>query len=159
MLVLGPLRGPAGINPLATDKSPRRKSSFQDWDCGLLAAIDATAGAGLMDADGAEFRQQRLEFVPDPLGEDFAGGVFQARNIVEVVVVQALVERLEDRLDFREVTNPASVRVDLAAQVNRNLERVTVQAAAFVAVRYVGQAMGGFEGELFENFQGKGSLR
>ncbi|KPW94219.1 hypothetical protein ALO79_200353 [Pseudomonas syringae pv. castaneae] len=74
-------------------------------------------------------------------------------------MVQALVERLEDRLDFREVTNPASVRVDLAAQVNRHLERVTVQAAAFVAVRYVGQAMGGFEGELFENFQGKGSLR
>jgi hypothetical protein len=44
------------------------------------------------------------------------------------------------------------VRVDVAAQVNRHFERVAVQAAALVTVWHVGQAVGGFEGEFFENF-------
>ncbi len=93
-----------------------------------------------------------LQFSPDEFGQYFTGRVFQARNIVQVVVVQALIQRLEDRLDFREVTNPASVRVEVATEVDRHFERVTVQAAAFVAVRDVRQAVGGFEGKLFENF-------
>ncbi|MNM85885.1 hypothetical protein D3C81_980240 [compost metagenome] len=44
------------------------------------------------------------------------------------------------------------MRVEVAAQVDCHFERVTVQAPALVAVRYVGQAVGGFEGKLFENF-------
>ncbi|MNZ56658.1 hypothetical protein D3C78_746100 [compost metagenome] len=69
-------------------------------------------------------------------------------------MVQTLVQRLEDRLDLGEVTDPAGVRVEVATQVNRHLERVTVQATAFVAFRHMGQAVGGFEGKLFENFHG-----
>ena len=69
-------------------------------------------------------------------------------------------ERLEDRLDFREVANPAGVRIEITAQVNRHLERVTVQASAFVAFRDVGQAVGGFEGKFFEDFHsGLSSVR
>lgn len=105
-----------------------------------------------MDADCTELRQQGLHFLPDKLGQHFAGRVFQAGNVVQVVVVQSLVQRLEDRLDFREVADPASVRVEVAAQVDRHFERVTVQAAALVAVRYVGQAVGGFESKFLEDF-------
>ncbi|MNY12976.1 hypothetical protein D3C86_1460860 [compost metagenome] len=67
-------------------------------------------------------------------------------------MVQTLVQRLEDRLDFREIADPASVRIKIAAQVNRHFERVAVQASALVAVRDVRQAVGGFESKLFENF-------
>jgi hypothetical protein len=72
------------------------------YEAGSLAAIDATAGAGLVDADRTEFRQQWLEFGPDEFGQHFAGRVFQARNVVQIVVVQTLVQRLEDRLDLRK---------------------------------------------------------
>jgi hypothetical protein len=44
------------------------------------------------------------------------------------------------------------VRIEVATEVNRHFERVTVQAAALVAVRDVGQAVGGFEGKFFEDF-------
>jgi hypothetical protein len=44
------------------------------------------------------------------------------------------------------------VRINVAAQVNRHFERMAVQAAALVAVRDVGQAVGGFEGKFFEDF-------
>ncbi|MNW67960.1 hypothetical protein D3C74_466410 [compost metagenome] len=67
-------------------------------------------------------------------------------------MVQALVQRLEDLLDFREVADPAGVRVEVAAQVDGHFERVTVQAPALVAVRYVGQAVGGFESKFLEDF-------
>lgn len=89
---------------------------------GSVPGIDAAAGAGLMDPDGAEFGQQGFEFLPDPLGQNFTRRVFQAGNVVQIVVIQALVQRLEDRLDFREVANPAGVRVDIAAQVDGDLE-------------------------------------
>ena len=105
-----------------------------------------------MNADRAEFRQQGLHFIPDEFGQDFAGRVFQAGNVVQVVVIQTLVQRLENRLDLREVADPAGVRIEVAAQVQRHFERVTVQASALVAVRDVRQAVGGFESKLFENF-------
>lgn len=81
-----------------------------------------------MDADLGEFRQQRLELLPDPAAEVFAGGVFQAWNIVQIIVVELLVDRLEDRLDFREVADPAGMRIDLAFDVDGDTERVAVQA-------------------------------
>ena len=89
---------------------------------GSIPGIDTAAGAGLMDPDGAEFGQQGFELLPDPLGQNFTRRVFQAGNVVQIVVIQALVQRLEDRLDFREVANPAGVRVDIAAQVDGDLE-------------------------------------
>jgi len=85
-----------------------------------------------VDAHFRQFRHQRLDLVPDPLGDHFAGGVFKARDVVQVVVVQLLVDRLEDRLDLGEVADPASVRVERAGQVQADLERVAMQAAAFV---------------------------
>ena len=105
-----------------------------------------------MNPDRTQLRQQRLHLVPDELGQHFTGRVFQAGNVVQVVVVQTLVQRLEDRLDFREVTDPAGMRVEVATEVQRHLERVTVQAPALVAVRDVGQAVGGLEGKFFEDF-------
>ena len=118
----------------------------------LLAAIDAAAGAGLVDANRTELRQQGFQLIPDPLGEHFAGRVFQARDVVEVVVVEAFIKRLENRLDLREVANPAGMGIQVAAQVDRHLERMPMQAPAFMAFRYVGQAVGGFECKFLEDF-------
>ena len=46
------------------------------------------------------------------------------------------------------------MRIEVAAQVDGHLEGVTMQAPAFMAIRNVGQAVGGLECELFENFHG-----
>jgi hypothetical protein len=72
-------------------------------------------------------------------------------------VIEALVDRFEDRLDLGEVADPAGVGIDLTLDVDGRTERVAMQTAAFVASWYVRQEMGGFEGEFFEQFQGKRS--
>ncbi|MCY1466423.1 hypothetical protein D9M71_847230 [compost metagenome] len=83
-------------------------------------------------------------------------------------MVELVVDRLEDFLDLREIADPAGIRVDFALDVDGGAERMSVQTAAFVPGRYVGQAMGGFEGEFLEDFHkvlrstakaGRGPLR
>ena len=156
----------AGFSPEAGVKSEQIARIKKPPDGGFfvvagakrsVASVLAATGAGFMYADAGQLRQQRLEFQPDPLGEILAGGVFQAGDIVQVVVVEALVDRFEDCLDLGKVADPAGVRVDLTLDVDGRTEGVTMQAAAFVASRHVRQEMGGFEGEFFEQFQGKRS--
>ena len=91
-----------------------------------VSAVFAAASAGFVDTNAREFRKERFELLPDPLGENFAGWVFQARNIIEIVVVKLLVKRLENSFDFGEITNPAGVWVYLTFDINRHAKRVAV---------------------------------
>ncbi len=68
-------------------------------------------------------------------------------------MIKLIVDGLEDRLYLGEVTNPAGVWIHFAFNVHGNAEGVSMQATAFVAGRDMGQEMGGFEGEFFEEFQ------
>ncbi|MNZ66645.1 hypothetical protein D3C78_848760 [compost metagenome] len=111
-----------------------------------------------MNAHLGQFWQQRLDLVPDPFGDHFAGRVFQARNVVQVIVVQLFIQRLEDRLDLGKVADPAGMRVKRAGQMQADLERVAMQAAAFVPGRDVRQAVGRFEGKFLKDFHGQNSV-
>ena len=75
-----------------------------------------------MRTDTGEFWQNWLELLPDPLGEVLAGGVLQPWDVVQVVVIEQIIDRLEDRFDFGEVANPAGVRVYLTLNVNGRTE-------------------------------------
>jgi hypothetical protein len=117
-----------------------------------IAAIFAAAGTCFVDAYSGELRKQRFDLPPDPFGQHFAGWVFQAGDVVEVVVVELLVDGFEDRLDLGEVTNPAGMRIDVTFDIDGDSEGVAVQPATFVTFWYVRQAMGRLEYELFEQF-------
>jgi len=69
-------------------------------------------------------------------------------------MVELVVERLEGRLDVREIHDPARGFPDGARDVEAEAEAVAVEAAALVAVRDVRQAVGGFEREFFEDLRG-----
>lgn len=105
-----------------------------------------------MDANARQFGKKRFELLPDPFGNDFAGWVFQARDVIQIIVVELFVERFEDRLDLGEVTNPAGMGVNVAFDINRYTEGVPVQASAFMAFRDVGEVVSGLEHKLFEQF-------
>src|SRR5690606_37602622 len=75
--------------------------------------------------------------------------------VVEVVMVQLLVQRLERGLEVGEVHHPAGLRIDRAFHVQLHPERVAVQARALVALGHVGQAMCRLEGEDLEDFHGR----
>src|SRR5687768_6818260 len=66
---------------------------------GLIAAVFAGGSAGLVDDDGGKLRQRRLQTVPQPLGQDLARGVCQPFNLVQVIVIQPLHQRLGGLLD------------------------------------------------------------
>lgn len=91
-----------------------------------VSAVYAATGAGLVDADPGQFGKEGLELLPDPLRDDFAGGVFQARDFVQVVVIKLLIQWFEDGFYFRKITNPAGIRIDLAFDINGNAEGVAM---------------------------------
>jgi hypothetical protein len=65
-------------------------------------------------------------------------------------MIELFVEWLENSFDFREVTNPTGMRINLTLDIDSHTERMPMQAAAFVAGRDMWQPMGCFEDELFE---------
>lgn len=90
--------------------------------------------------------------MPDPFGEVLAGGILQAGKIIQIVVVETLVERLEYRFDFGKVSDPAGMGINVAFKIDRDLEGMAMQATAFVSLGYVRKPMGRLESEFLENF-------
>ena len=122
------------------------------------AAVDATAGAGLTHDDPGKPGQHLFKSLPDPAREVLAGGVLESVDLVEVVVVEFGVQRLERGLDVGEVDDPTPSRIDLAADVNLDPEAMTVQSRALVIGGHEGQAVGRLERELLEDL-GRRALR
>lgn len=85
-----------------------------------------------MHHDLAQLRQRRLELLPDPDRQALAGGVFQSLDFVEVMVVQAVVDRLESGLDVAEIHDPAGLGAGFAADMQLDAKRMAVQARAFM---------------------------
>lgn len=115
-------------------------------------AIDAATGAGLADLDFAQLRQGRLQSLPDPAGQVFAGGVLQSLDVVEVVVVQPVVDRLEFFLDVAEIHHPATGFVGVPGDSEPDMEGMAVQPGALVTLRHIGQAVGRFKMKFLVNF-------
>jgi len=94
--------------------------------------------------------------LPDPACEIFAGGIFQAFDVVQIIVIELVVKWFEHGLDVGEIHDPATVFADRTVDINTYVECMTMQAAAFVPGRYVGQAMGGFKAEFLVYLHGTG---
>ena len=106
-----------------------------------VAAVFTSAGAGLVNTDRRQLREQRLQFIPDPFRQVFAGWILQARDVIQVVMIEAFIQRLEDRLDFREVPDPAGMGINLSGQMNADTKRMAVQTSTLVPLRNVGEAV------------------
>src|SRR4051812_43050265 len=109
----------------------------------LLPAVDASRRAGLADTHLGQIRQLHGQAIPDPLRENLAGRVLKAGDLVEVVMIQLLLERLEGRLDVAEVLHPTGSLPYGAGNVDDGQERVAVQASALVALRHVREPVSG----------------
>ena len=145
--------------------TPGRRQGLWSRRCcrGWRAEVGASAGAGFVDGDAVELGDAGLEALPDPEGEVFAGGVFEAGDFVEEAVVELVVQRPKPVLELTKVDEPAGLGVDGSADGDFDAEGVAVEAGAFVALGYVGEAVGGLEGELFgefddERFRGHGDI-
>jgi hypothetical protein len=96
--------------------------------------------------------QNRLDPLPDPARDVFTGWVLKALDLIEIVMIELLIKRLESALDIGEVGNPALWLNNRAPHMQLDPEGVPVQPPAFVPFREVRQPMRRFEGELLEDF-------
>ena len=101
----------------------------------------------------AEQRQHRTRLVPDPPREVLAGRILQAYDLIEIVMIEALVDRLERRFHVGEIHHPAAVRIHRSAQMQLDAKGMAVQPRALVPGRHVGQAVRGFDREGAEDIQ------
>src|SRR5262249_14020952 len=69
----------------------------------LAPGVLASRVARLEKSDLDEARKDRFHAIPDPFREDFAGRVLEARDLVQVVVIELLVERLPQLIELAEV--------------------------------------------------------
>lgn len=74
-------------------------------------------------------------------------------------MIELFVDRFEDCLYLGKITYPAGIRIDFTFDMQGYAEGVAVQAAAFVTLRHMGEAVGRFEDELFEQFHNTNSRR
>ncbi len=101
-----------------------------DWS----PAVRGARRAGFADHDPRQ-RKRTFQVLPDPPGEVLASRVVEPFNLVEVVMIEHLLERLEGCLDIGEVHDHAADWVDVATDVDFEAIGVAVQTAALVSPR------------------------
>ena len=84
-------------------------------------------------------------------------GVFQARDFIEVVVVDPVMDGLEGCLEVGVVHDPSRVVSDGALDGDLDAPAVPVETGAFVARGYVGEAVSGFDLKGFSEFHKTGA--
>jgi len=105
--------------------------------------------AGFRNHNLGEERELWLEPIPDPDGDVFAGGVLQARDIVQVVVIQFFPQRPECLRDVRVIHDPSKLRIAWTLHNYFDLEAVSVEPPAFVRFGQERQQMGCLKLERF----------
>jgi hypothetical protein len=115
-------------------------------------AVDALGGAGFGNDHFFQQRQLRLELFPNPERDIFAGRIFQAGNFVEIIMIKLFPKWFEGVADVGVVHDPSEFFVARPFDRDFDFETVTVQTAAFVRLRQIGQEMRGFELKCFPEF-------
>src|SRR6185503_1867594 len=102
-----------------------------------------------MDDDGGKLWKGGAKAVPEPLGKNLAGGVEEAFDLVQAVVVEPLHDRFGGGLDVAVVDQVALLRGDVAFDDDVEAERVAVQPPALVVRGERRQVVGRLEVEGF----------
>ncbi len=98
-----------------------------------------------MDGDLSKQWQLRLEMIPNPLSQHFAGGILQASDFIEALMVELLPQRHHRLLDLAIVNEVSLVLRDLTFHHDIHPEGVAVHPPAFVPVRERRQPMRRFK--------------
>ena len=83
--------------------------------------------------------------MPDPVREHLAGRVFEARDFVQVMMVELVVQRSKKGVQLAKIDEPAGVWIDRPFDGELDLETVAVKAKALVGLRQLGKPVSRFE--------------
>src|SRR5262249_1491779 len=91
-----------------------------------------------------------VQTVPDPTRQDFAGGILESLDLVQVVVVELSKHRPHRAGKVGKVAHPAAAIVNRSDDVDRDTKGVAMKACTLVAGGNIWKAMRRLEGELLE---------
>ena len=80
----------------------------------LLTAIGAASGWRFVNDDFAEAWTEGAKFFPEPGSHQLDGRIFEARDIVQVGVIQLRYERFHRFAYQRVIVNPSGLPVNLS---------------------------------------------
>jgi len=86
-----------------------------------------------------------LQPFPYPLRKILAGGVLEAFNLIEAMMIELVEQGLKGSPQVGKVHHPARFLTDRTADVDFNPERVSMHAGTFVPFRDIGKPMGRFD--------------
>ncbi len=89
--------------------------------------------------------------MPDPASQVFAGGILEANDLVQVVMIELIIQRLKNLPQFGEVHHPTAVFTNIPTDVDLNVKGMPVNAGAFVASGNMGQVVSGLHLEYSED--------
>src|SRR5581483_11078166 len=118
----------------------------------LVPAVGAAHVAGLPHFYRRERRERGAQALPEPAGQMFTGGIFEAGDLVQHVMVELNAEWLERRGNVVEIPHPARALIHRAGDRDADLIRMPMHAGARMRLRYARQPVRGLEGELGEQF-------
>src|ERR1700683_939650 len=126
---------------------PYVKSGSKTTDS--LPAIDAARPRRLMQDDLIQPRQLRCQLFPEPARHQFNRRIFQARDVVQVGVIELLHDGTHHVLNRGVIVENPTGLVHRTPHGNGNLETVTVDISAFVSGRKLRQRLGRLKLEIF----------
>ncbi len=102
----------------------------------ILPVVDATGGARLPQNEARELGELLLQPGPDPSNENLAGRVFESFDLIQIIVIELLPDRVDLLLDIGEVDDPSRPVADRPRDEDLDTKRVAVQATALVPFRH-----------------------
>jgi hypothetical protein len=113
----------------------------------------ALRSASLGDDNLNEAREFRFEALPNPDSNIFAGGVFEAGDFVEIMVIKLIEDGLASIANVGVVHDPAHFGVALSFDDDFGAEAMAMQAAALMIGRDMREHVGGLEVEYFSELE------
>ena len=89
--------------------------------------------------------QNRLDLIPDPFGDDLAGGIFQAADLIEIEVIEAADDGIDHPFDLAVVDEVPLLGRHFPFYHDVKPERMPMQAPALVTIRKRRQIVRCFE--------------
>jgi hypothetical protein len=90
----------------------------------LLAAVFTRGSACLVNNYRRKLWEEWLESVPKPLSKDLTGGIGKTFDLVQVIVVQPLHDRIGHLLDFAIIDQIPPGRIDFTFDYDVKPERM-----------------------------------
>lgn len=89
---------------------------------------------------------------PNPNRDVLARWIIETFNIVKVIVIKSIENRLERRLNIRKVDHPAEFVIDGPRYMQLNAKRMSMQATALMALWNMRQSVRCFKPKFFVKF-------